>query len=328
MFSGASHAPMMRLPTHLPVSANGQGIWREVLGRTVMRMGVEPFGGVRLDAVLTVGALPGLRIVFGEVTPARVSRERDDLVADGNDDLGLMINTGGSFVASSMGREITLGPGEAHLISAAEPFSTTWTTRGGVLGLRVPRAVLAAALPNVEDAIMRPIPRQSLPLRLLTRYASFIAGEAALSTPQLRHTAVAHLHDLIILTLGGGGDDAGFARERGLAGARFRAIQADIIDNLARGDLGVETVAARYRMSARQLQRLFEHHGTTFTAFVLGQRLKRAHRMLSDPRLAGKNIATLAYDAGFGDVSYFNHAFRRHFGATPSEVRAATLADV
>jgi AraC-like DNA-binding protein len=60
----------------------------------------------------------------------------------------------------------------------------------------------------------------------------------------------------------------------------------------------------------------------TFTEFVLGQRLARAHRMLSDPRLADQKISTVAFDAGFGDLSYFNRVFRRRFGATPSELRA------
>jgi len=31
----------------------------------------------------------------------------------------------------------------------------------------------------------------------------------------------------------------------------------------------------------------------------------------------------VAFDAGFGDLSYFNRVFRRRFGATPSDVRAA-----
>lgn len=30
---------------------------------------------------------------------------------------------------------------------------------------------------------------------------------------------------------------------------------------------------------------------------------------------------SIAFDAGFGDLSTFNCAFRRHFGATPSDVR-------
>jgi AraC-like DNA-binding protein len=56
---------------------------------------------------------------------------------------------------------------------------------------------------------------------------------------------------------------------------------------------------------------------------VLTRRLVRARRMLTDGRWAEINIASLAYDAGFGDLSYFNRTFKRCYGATPSEVREA-----
>jgi AraC-like DNA-binding protein len=46
------------------------------------------------------------------------------------------------------------------------------------------------------------------------------------------------------------------------------------------------------------------------------------YRRLGDPRYATTAISTLAYAAGFNDLSYFNKAFRRAFGVTPSDVRA------
>ena len=70
-------------------------------------------------------------------------------------------------------------------------------------------------------------------------------------------------------------------------------------------------IAARHRIMPRCVQRLFENEGTTFTDYVLAQRLARAHRLLSDPRRAVQKISTVAFDAGFGDLSYFNRTFRR-----------------
>jgi AraC-like DNA-binding protein len=60
----------------------------------------------------------------------------------------------------------------------------------------------------------------------------------------------------------------------------------------------------------------------TFTDYVLAQRLARAHHMLTDPRRAGEKISNVARDVGFGDLSYFNRAFRHRYGETPSGVRA------
>ena len=60
----------------------------------------------------------------------------------------------------------------------------------------------------------------------------------------------------------------------------------------------------------------------TFTEHVLGQRLAYVHRLLSDPRRAGEKVASVAFDAGFNDVSYFYRVFRRRYGVLPTDVRA------
>jgi AraC-like DNA-binding protein len=117
-------------------------------------------------------------------------------------------------------------------------------------------------------------------------------------------------------------DAAEIAKGRGLRMARLRAIKADIAEKLTDPDLSVETVALRQRVSPRYVQMLFEQEGTTFSQYVIGQRLARAYRMLSDPRFVDRSITSVAFDAGFGDMSYFNRAFRRCYGGTPSDIRA------
>jgi AraC-like DNA-binding protein len=58
---------------------------------------------------------------------------------------------------------------------------------------------------------------------------------------------------------------------------------------------------------------------------VLGKRLSRAHRILSDPRFADHNISSVAFDVGFGDLSYFNRTFRRRYAATPSDIKQSSV---
>jgi AraC-like DNA-binding protein len=45
--------------------------------------------------------------------------------------------------------------------------------------------------------------------------------------------------------------------------------------------------------------------GTTFSAFLLGQRLARAYRMLSEPQAVQRPVGAIAYDVGFGDLFVF-----------------------
>jgi AraC-like DNA-binding protein len=90
---------------------------------------------------------------------------------------------------------------------------------------------------------------------------------------------------------------------------------------LGRNDLSSEIVAGRHGISARYVRKLFEQDGTSFTHFLLAERLTRVSRLLRDPRHAHQTIAQVAHGSGFNDISYFNRVFRRHFGATPSDFR-------
>jgi len=130
-----------------------------------------------------------------------------------------------------------------------------------------------------------------------------------------------HLVDLVTLALGSRPDDGELARQRGQMQARLALMKADIAVELVHGDLGIEALARRYGLSARQAQRLFEQDGTTFTEFLLEQRLLLARKMLADPANAWRKINDIAYSAGFADISYFNRSFRRRFGRTPSDFR-------
>ncbi|MDR3468182.1 MAG: helix-turn-helix transcriptional regulator [Xanthobacteraceae bacterium] len=110
---------------------------------------------------------------------------------------------------------------------------------------------------------------------------------------------------------------------RDIRAARLEAIKADIDENAVRTALSIGDVAARHGVSVRRIRRLFEGTGTTFSAYIREQRLLAARRMLTDPQYDQRAIGAIAFDVGFGDLSYFNRVFRQRFGATPSEIRAA-----
>jgi AraC-like DNA-binding protein len=138
--------------------------------------------------------------------------------------------------------------------------------------------------------------------------------------PELQRLVVTHIHDLIAAIVGATRDARAIAEGRGIRAARLHAVMADITANLADCGLTVAGVATRQRVSPRYSAQAFRE----LSAFVLGQRLSRAHRMLSDARLAHRSISLLAFGVGFSDLSYFNRAFRRRYDATPSEIREST----
>lgn len=48
-------------------------------------------------------------------------------------------------------------------------------------------------------------------------------------------------------------------------------------------------------------------------------RLSSAYSMLASRR--GRSILQVAFDCGFADISTFNRAFRKVYGATPSDIK-------
>jgi AraC-like DNA-binding protein len=130
-----------------------------------------------------------------------------------------------------------------------------------------------------------------------------------------------HIVDLAALAIGAHRDAAVTAGHRAVRAARLQAIKADVMENVGRLDLSVAAMAARHRVTPRHLHRLFEAEDASFTEFVNGQKLARAHRILADFRHGGRRISDIAYDLGFADLSAFNRMFRRRYDATPSEIR-------
>jgi AraC-like DNA-binding protein len=227
---------------------------------------------------------------------------------------------------SQRGREVSLGAGEAVLVLNAERGIMVHS-QIHAMGLVVPRAALASLVADVEDTTMRVIPRDNDALRLLTGYLQMLQSDIApLATPDLRHLAVTHVHDLLALILGATRDAAAVAHNRGMRAARLAAIKADVIAQIGNRQLSLTALAARHGVTPRSVQLMFESEALTFSQFVVDQRLAAAHRMLGDPRRAGMSISAIALEAGFGDLSHFNRSFRRRYGATPSDVRAASLS--
>jgi AraC-like DNA-binding protein len=301
---------------------SGLATWREIIGRTILKLDLALLPEFPFHSEAWTRALPGLRLAFATKSGLRMARTRA-LLADGTDDLALHICTAGTWTVSHRGREVSLGPGEAVLVSDAEVASVTCQSLARCTCLQLPRTALVPFVSNPDDAVMRTIPADSEPLRLLVNYASMLGPDQALTAPALQRLVVGHIRDLVATVLDATGDAAGLAEAGGIGAARLHAIKTDITRRLASHDLSVTAVAGRHGVSPRYVQALFEREGTTFSAFVRGQRLARAHQLLDDPHRLRTQIGEIAFEVGFSDLSHFNRDFRRRYGVTPSDVRAA-----
>jgi AraC-like DNA-binding protein len=300
----------------IPASKRANAVC-ELRERGILPIEPLPDSNLRLD--ITKWTLPGVGILSGMLCGLR--QDGTPQSAGAGDHLFFGVNLAGRSPAIQHGRELAFGDGDAVLFSCAErTFSIPRPTPVCFVGLRVPRKRLAAMVTDLDDQVMRVTPGATDALRLLTSYLRTMLNEQALASPDISRVVSSHLLDLIALSLGATRDSA-IAAQAGVRAARLQSIKSDIVANLANGSLTVADVAARQRVTPRYVHKLFEDEGTTFTQFILRQRLDRAYRMLRDQRFAMHSITSIAFDAGFGDLSYFNRTFRRRYNATPSDIR-------
>jgi AraC-like DNA-binding protein len=292
---------------------------QDAVGR-FLRFAIEPAPGSQFHAEVALNSLPGLRIMAMHCLGLRAERT-PELAADGNDCFYFKIMCGANALIRHDRKEIILEHGEAMLMSAADPVSIICPTTSRSLFVLIPSATLALLVADVRDAVMRPIRRGNEALKLLSAYLGCLNYGPALSSPDLRRNVASHIYDLAVLAVRATGAVAEAANDRGVPAGRLSAIKIDIIANLSDAALSIESSAARHGVSPRYVRKLFENEGTTFSEFILGQRLVHAHRLLTAPEFDDMAIGAVALDCGFGDLSYFNRTFRRSYGVSPKEVR-------
>lgn len=300
-------------------------LWREVYGRGITRVDIDPIGDEPFHADVTFNLLPDVAIASGARSPAHY-RVTHEMLKDGRDIIAVSILRSGEASATQFSKELIGGVGSASVLSGVDPSVSTLNTDGNFITLALSRPAIAELAPDFTSAFGKPIPADDPALRLLIKYLDAVLAADELSHPEVARSVSAHILDLVALALGARGDQAEAALGSAKA-ARLKALKSDVMSMLGNCELSSEIIATRHSISSRYVRKLFEQEGTSFTAFVLGERLTRVKRMLRDSRHAHLTIAQLAHACGFNDISYFNRAFRRHFGATPTDVRVERRGD-
>jgi AraC-like DNA-binding protein len=310
----------IRLATDAFEARHRTEIWRETIGRAWMRLEIDPLKDVTgFHVDLSLRLLPGL--VFSYGTHAGMRYDRRSSMID-SDDLVFNIAREGQHVVRQLGREFVVSAGEAVLTASADPRLSFNHSAESLVLFRIPQQRIKPLVRDLGAVLARRVDRDVPALKLLLGYSAALADLPADAPFELQHIMTAHVCDLVALALGANRDAAQTAMGRGVRAARLQAIKRDIAERIGQRDLTADAVAARQRISTSYLRKLFEGECTTFTDFVRQQRLLRAYALLTGRPVAAEKISAIAYDVGFGDLSYFNRVFRRQFGCTPSEARA------
>ena len=292
--------------------------WREIYGRDIVNVDIEALNDASYCAEMRIQPLPG--IVLAETQSASRHQTTREPAADAQDTVLVAMALRGQTQISRLGRGMRADVGPSIVLSGSEPGVVTLPAGCRSLTLRIDRNLLAPLIPNLGAHFAMTLANDNPTHRLLVQYLGILRSADELGQPALATSIATHLVDLVALSLTGehGGR---LQTRRSVRDARLRTIKAKILAWLGRHDLNTDLIAAHHGISARYVRKLFETEGTSFTAFVLGERLARAHRRLCDRQSMAYTIGAIAFESGFGDLSYFNQTFKRTFGATPTDVR-------
>lgn len=289
-------------------------MFRRVVGADIVQRGSMPFRGA-----LEIRHAGGVLIANIASTASDIVR-RTSHVGDGDNALVFMLwqqGLGHTIQGKHENRVSTL---DALTIDNGRTGTIRMEDAAAFCALTIPRNRIADLVPNVGMLGGTKLnDRQST--RLLSGYLQ------AILTQDIGHQPTArlfgnHLVDLVSLALAGEGNRRELEERGGIRAARLAAILQAISTQLTDPNLSAATIAAQLGITPRYVHLLLEQSGQSFTPHVLRKRLEKVHGRLSDDSNQHRKIADIAFEAGFSDLSYFNRVFRRHFGDTPSGVRA------
>lgn len=195
-----------------------------------------------------------------------------------------------------------------YWIEDGERWEFFWLAMTGQEALRLHRAILAAAGPvfRLRPETVARLGAMSLDLRDGKAKG---AGEAS----AIAYAATMALYDDL---LGG---------ESGTRPARNRSIERVIAHVRRHLDepLDVQALADLAGLSRAHFSRVFTScEGVSPASFVLTERVRRAASLLVS---GAASIKQVSLDCGFEDPNYFAKAFRRSFGASPTEFRTTGM---
>ncbi|OYX79235.1 MAG: hypothetical protein B7Y77_02160 [Bradyrhizobium sp. 35-63-5] len=292
--------------------------FHETFGRQILKLEIDPLDDQLIDVEMQLRILPGLAVAKASISP--IICRHTSMMID-NDDPVIAFVESGSVRFKQNGHETIAHAGDA-ILTTGGLVGTAEHTTGRMINCRISRSLIAPMVSNFDAEIGKLIDKGNPAIPFFLNYTNVVNASETIDA-RLRRAVVTHMLDLAALILGARGDAAEVAKNRGLRAARLLKLKKCIQADIGNPDLSLTSIADSNGISVTYVRKLFEADGTTFSEFMLAQRLAKAYELLAAPARLNETIAALANEAGFNDISYFNRTFRRAYNATPSEIRQA-----
>ncbi|WP_218042897.1 helix-turn-helix domain-containing protein [Embleya hyalina] len=300
--------------------------WRSAVSDTFVPLRAEPArsAGRPFRGRMRSMALGALQITEVCADAHAVYRTPRLITASGGEYFKLGLQLSGGCVLSQDGREATLAAGDFAIYDTTRPYSLSFVAEYRQLVVMLPRPLLGVPLRVMDRATARRLSGQrgfgALAVSLLRQLPEHQGEFEEAELHRLGDT----VSDLVAGLVTAGLDPVASADGSG-RGVSITTIRAYIEDRLGDPDLGPEGVAAAHYVSTRHLHRLFQEEGTTVSGWIRQRRLEHCRRELGDPTLRERPVGAVAARWGLTDAARFSRTFRRVYGCSPREYRAAAL---
>ena len=148
-------------------------------------------------------------------------------------------------------------------------------------------------------------------------------AQVPLLPTELGEGVLRNLSGLVALACGASDEGQDQGRDS-LRMAELARLKRHIEQRLADPDLTPVSAGAALGISVRQLHLLFEPTGSTFTRYVLRQRLVKCRDAIAGATGAtgaGRSVIDIAFGWGFNSMATFYRTFANEFGAPPAAWR-------
>lgn len=295
--------------------------WQESISSTFVPLEVSAVSSARFRNSVAVDSLGWMHVSELRSSAQRVRRSK--LLAGQSEQAGYKVTlqlSGRSEIRQSS-RSALLTPGEWSIYDTTRPYEVDVDEGAHFLVMQVPGKHAETWQPHMHNAVARSFSaRQGCGRMAMDLLRVALNEHAHLSESAARDAAnaVLQMMGLDISERTGGQLEQD---QIGVKQAQLRRVQQHIMENLHDPNLSPGSTAAVFRMSRRYLYNLFALASTTPAEFILGTRLQRSRDVLRDATQSARQIGDIAYRFGFSDAARFSHAFRKRFGASPSEYR-------
>jgi AraC-like DNA-binding protein len=308
------------LPAHRQFEA-----WREVIVDAHLSWDIPKIDCEQFPAGMRQHRFEGVRLTDC-TAPTRVSgtRGRAHIARDDEAYLTVVMVAEGSETLRFGDVEVHLTAGMFTLWDSTRPMAFATGEQLRQMSLLVPESELLRRMPRVRDLVGRPMGDAGGAGGLFVDHFQALMQRFGELSPAVREPVLDATLDLLGVCLG---EQASLPAPR-VRRLMLEQVQRHIDKHLTDPALGVASLARAFRMSERNLHKLFEGSGSTLSAYIRDQRLAMCRRDLGSRALMSRQIAEIARHWGFTDPGHFSKAFRTAYGMSPSELRARAAASV